>query len=99
MICLSQGLRRVGVNRLSDGLRGALEAEGTGMKSQETHEGVMDSGKCKLVGWKVVCVFMRVSRNVAGKINRGWIQKSLYDLLKKCRLTIPFMNRNSERPS
>ena len=45
MICLSQGLRRVGVNRLSDGLRGALEAEGTGMKSQETHEGVMDSGK------------------------------------------------------
>ena len=75
---------------MSDGLRGALEAEGTGMKSQETHEGVMDSGKCKLVGWKVVCVFMRVSRNVAGKINRGWIQKSLYDLLNKCQLAISF---------
>ena len=48
MICLSQGLRRVGVSCLSDGLRGALEAEGTGVKIQEAHEGVMDSGKCKL---------------------------------------------------
>ena len=60
------------------------------MKSQEAYEGAMDSGQCKLVGWKVVCVFVRVLRNVAGKINRGWIQKSLYDLLNKCQLAISF---------
>ena len=35
-------------------------------------------------------MFMRVSRTVAGKINRGWIQKSLYDVLSKCQLAISF---------
>ena len=59
---------------------------------------VMDSGKCKLLRLTVRRQFW-VSRNVTGKINRGWIQKSLFDLLKKCQLTIPVTNRNSERPS
>ena len=42
------------------------------------------------MGWKMACLFMRVTKNVAGKINRGWIQKSLYDVLNKCQLTIFF---------
>lgn len=54
------GTERCGVNQVTDGLRGALEAEGTSVKSQEAHEGVMDAGKCKfsrLAGRRRVCTW------------------------------------------
>lgn len=40
-ICVRQGLRGVGVNQVSKGLREALKADRTSEKSEEAREGMM----------------------------------------------------------